>query len=109
MSNGLGLSLKDARKRLSGLLSQRAAILLNLEYKGTSAMGPIMGPTEGELQNQLVEVDRRISEVRELYNTYMLESLDSESKKLSRLTAVLIALTAILAVLTLLSVVATLK
>ena len=59
------------------------------------------------LQNKLDDLNRKIVEVREYYNLHLLESLDSESKKLSSLTRVLIYLTAVLAGLTLLLVVRT--
>jgi flagellar biosynthesis chaperone FliJ len=91
-------TLKSARKELNQLLEERDNVWSQIEKDSTDiGLARI-------LSNQIKFLDDQITEVQGFCNLQLLESLESESRKLKWLTGILIVLTAVLTILTTLSV-----
>jgi len=94
MASKLDLSIKTARKELDKLLEQREHVWSQMDNASKNL-------TQLDFySSQVMMLDKRIRELQEFYNAHLLESLESESRKLRWLTAVLIVLTAVLMFLT---------
>jgi len=85
-------SINTTREGLDRLLEQRDRLL-----KLAIQVGDMKPPFAERLES----LDEQIREAQGLYTLSLLESLNSESKKLTKLTAALIGLTIILALLAL--------
>jgi hypothetical protein len=94
MVSKLDLSTKTARKELSDLLEQREHVWSQMH----DASGNLV--QLDFYSSQAIQLDKRIRELQEFYNANLLESLESESRKLKWLTVALIVLTATLTFLT---------
>jgi hypothetical protein len=85
------IAISVSKKLLDDLLDERSKTEDLLHAKGGSDL---------QLIQRLGYLNREIREAQDFYNIKLLESLQSESRKLNRFTTVLIALTALLSLLT---------
>jgi hypothetical protein len=97
MTRRVDRTLKTARKELEKLLEEREQVTKQMAMQAGSKGFPI-------LVQQSLAIDEKIREAQGFCNLELLDSLESETRKLSWLTRALIALTVVLAILTVLSV-----
>jgi hypothetical protein len=93
MTRRVDRTLKTARKELEGLLEEREQVTQQMTAAIFSERLPI-------LAQRAMAIDTKLREVQEFCNLELLGSLESESRKLTRLTTALIVLTVVLALLT---------